>query len=64
MAVLVVVATAVMVLINPVDPCLDCCGCRSYHCRLQSHEMDRGLVVRFVVRLVVVAIGEEVIIGC
>ena len=61
MAVLVVVTTAVMAVMDQVDPRLDCCARRSSHCRVQSHEPERGLVVGSVV---VVAIGEEVIVGC
>ena len=59
MAVLVVDATMVIVVMDPVDPRLDCCTCRSSHCRSQSHEMERGLVVGLVV---VVAI-KDVIVG-
>ena len=61
MAVLVVFLTAVMVVMDQVDPRLDCCARRSSHCRSQSHESERGLVVG---SAVVVATGEEVIVGC
>ena len=58
---LVVVTTAVMVVMEQVDSRLDCCARRSSHCRSQSHDPEHGLVVGSVV---VVAIGEEVIVGC
>ena len=50
-----------MVVMDPVDPRLDCGARRSSHWRSQSHETERGSVVGSVV---VVAIGEEVIVGC
>ena len=46
----------VIVVLDPVDLCLDCCSCRSIQCCLQLHEMEQGLVV--------LAIEAEVIVGC
>lgn len=58
MAVLVAVATAVMVAMYPVDTRLDCCAHQSSNSRPQSHEIEWGLVLGLVV---VAAIGKEVV---
>ena len=55
-------ATAVIVVINPVDPRLDCFTRRSSHCRSRSHERQNGAPV--VGSVVVKAIGGEVVVSC
>lgn len=61
MLVLVPLATAVMVVMDPADTRLDCRACQSSDSRFQSHELEWGLVLGLVV---VVAIGKEVFLGC
>ena len=66
--VLVLVATVVLVVMDPVDPCLDSCVRRRSRRRSHSHQSRNGAPVAVVVVVAEVVVAEamqgEVVVGC
>ena len=65
---MVLVATVVLVVMDPVDPCLDSCVRRRSHRRSHSHQSRNGAPVAVVVVVAEVVVAEamqgEVVVGC